>query len=62
VAPSFIAQIYIALDERKQGLDWLDAAFTGRDVYLARLKVEPAFDPVRTDPRFQDLIARLSFP
>ncbi|HEV2380744.1 MAG TPA: protein kinase [Terriglobia bacterium] len=62
VAPSYIAEIYIALGDKKQGLAWLNRAYADRDGYLGRLKVEPAFDAVRADPRFQDLIERLKFP
>jgi eukaryotic-like serine/threonine-protein kinase len=62
VPPSLFAQIHIALGERKQGLAWLETAYADRDEYLARLKVEPAFDAVRSDPGFQDLMRRLDFP
>jgi serine/threonine-protein kinase len=62
VAPSLLAQIDIALSNRAQGLDRLEEAYAARDVYLARLKVEPAFDAVRSDSRFRGLIERLNFP
>jgi len=62
VPPSFFAQIYVALGERKQGLAWLEKAYTEHDPYLTRLKVDPAFDPVRSDPGFQALMRRLSLP
>jgi TolB-like protein/Tfp pilus assembly protein PilF len=62
VPPSLFAQIYIALGEKKQGLAWLESAYADRDLYLARLKVEPAFDPVRSDTGFQNLMRRLGFP
>ena len=62
VPPSLFAQIYVALGEKKQGLAWLESAYADRDVYLARLNVEPAFDPVRSDPGFQDLMRRLGLP
>jgi Flp pilus assembly protein TadD len=62
VPPSLFAQIYVALGENKEGLAWLETASADRDVYLARLKVEPAFDPVRSAPGFQDLMRRLGLP
>jgi serine/threonine-protein kinase len=62
VPPSLFAQIYVALGENKQGLAWLESAYADHDVYLARLKVEPAFDPVRSDPGFQALMRRLGLP
>jgi serine/threonine-protein kinase len=62
VPPSLFAQIYVALWENKQGLALLESAYADHDVYLARLKVEPAFDPVRSDPGFQALMRRLGLP
>jgi serine/threonine protein kinase/tetratricopeptide (TPR) repeat protein len=62
VPPSSFAAIHVALGEKKQGLAWLEKAYSERDPYLARLKVEPAFDSVRSDPGFQDLMRRLGFP
>jgi serine/threonine-protein kinase len=62
VPPSLFAQIHLSLGERKQGLAWLETAYADRDGYLTRLKVEPAFDPVRSDPAFQDLLRRLNLP
>lgn len=62
VPPSLLAQIYVALGEKKQGLALLQTAYANRDSYLARLKVEPAFDSVRSEPDFQNLMRRLNFP
>jgi serine/threonine-protein kinase len=62
VPASLFAQIHLALGENKQGLAWLETAYADRDGYLVWLKVEPAFDPVRSDPAFQDLMRRLRFP
>jgi tetratricopeptide (TPR) repeat protein len=62
VSPSLFAQIYIGLGEKTEGLAWLETAYAGRDVYLPRLKVEPAFDTVRSEPAFRDLVRRLNFP
>jgi serine/threonine-protein kinase len=62
VPPSLFAQIHLSLGEKKQGLAWLEKAYADRDVYLARLLVEPAFDSVRSDPGFRDLMRRLGLP
>jgi serine/threonine-protein kinase len=62
VPPSLFAQIHLSLGEKKQGLAWLETAYADRDVYLAQLKVEPAFDSVRSDPGFRDLMRRLGLP
>jgi hypothetical protein len=62
VPPSLFAQIHLGLGEKKPGLAWLRTAYADRDAYLARLKVDPAFDSLRSDPAFRDLTRRLSLP
>jgi serine/threonine-protein kinase len=62
VPASLFAQIHLGLGEKKQGFAWLETAYADRDQYLTRLKVEPAFDSVRSDPAFQDLMRRLGLP
>ncbi len=62
VPPSFFAQVYVALGQGKQGLAWLKKAYQERDPYLTRIKVDPAFDPIRSEPAFRDLIQRLGLP
>ena len=62
VSPSLLAQIYFSLGEKKQGLAGLETAYADRDGYLVWLKVDPAFDSVRSDPAFQDLMRRLDLP
>jgi serine/threonine-protein kinase len=62
VPPSLFAQIHLALGEKKQGLAWLETAYADRDGYLVWLKVDPAFDSVRSDLAFQNLMRRLDLP
>ena len=62
VGPSHIALIYTGLAERDRALDWLEKAYKEHDTELVFLKVDPRFDPLRSDPRFQDLLRRMNFP
>jgi len=62
VPPSLFAQIHLSLGEKKQGLAWLETAYAERDGYLAWLKVDPAFDSVRSDPAFHAVVRRLALP
>jgi DNA-binding winged helix-turn-helix (wHTH) protein/tetratricopeptide (TPR) repeat protein len=55
-----IANIYIALDEKQLAFDWLERAFENKDIQLIWLKVNPVFDPLRSDNRFTKLIERVS--
>ncbi len=62
IAPSGIAEIYGALGEKGQAFALLDKAFDERDNMMVLLKVEPTFDPLRSDPRFTALCQRIGFP
>jgi serine/threonine-protein kinase len=54
--------LYVALGEREKAFASLEKAYAEHDVQLQFLKVEPGFDPLRSDPRFQDLMRRMNFP
>ena len=56
-----IARVHVGLGERKQALDWLEKAYEERDPNMAFLKVLAVWDPLRSDPRFQDLLRRMNF-
>jgi serine/threonine protein kinase/TolB-like protein/Tfp pilus assembly protein PilF len=58
--PYNIAQIYARLGDKDQSLAWLERAYNERDSKLTYLKVEPAFDEINSDPRFQQLLQRLA--
>ena len=63
VQPERIAVIYIGLGEKDQAFEWLEKAFEeGGLGRLPFLKVAPEYDPLRDDPRFQDLLRRMNFP
>lgn len=52
-------QIYVQLGEPDQAFEWLERAYEERDPWLVWIKVNPAFDRVRSDPRFPDLLRRV---
>jgi tetratricopeptide (TPR) repeat protein len=60
--PYFTAQIYAQLGHKDQALAWLEKAYEKHDGRMYRLKVEPLLDPLRSDPRFGDLLRRMNFP
>jgi adenylate cyclase len=62
VSPYCQALVYLGLGENNQAIDWLEKAYEGRSPWLAWLKVEPMFDPLRSDPRFQALYQKMNFP
>jgi serine/threonine protein kinase/tetratricopeptide (TPR) repeat protein len=56
VQPMWIAVIHLALGEKDQAFEWMHKAYEDRSAWLVDLQVDPAFDSVRTDPRFVDLL------
>jgi serine/threonine-protein kinase len=62
VSPYRTAQVYIALGDADQAFVWLEKAREEREYYFIILKVDPRADPLRSDPRFQDLLRRMNFP
>jgi hypothetical protein len=59
VPPFYIAKVYAGLGENTQALALLNQAFQARSDQLTGLRVEPAFAPLRADPRFIDLMRRV---
>jgi TolB-like protein/DNA-binding winged helix-turn-helix (wHTH) protein/Tfp pilus assembly protein PilF len=61
VDPSTLAQIHMALGEPDKALAELEDAFESRAGWiLPFLNVDPVFDPLRADPKFRDLVARIA--
>jgi TolB-like protein/Flp pilus assembly protein TadD len=62
VSPGELAILYAALGQREQAFTSLGKALDRRDVQLVYLGTDPAFDDLRHDPRFEDLIRRVGLP
>ncbi len=57
------ALIYTGLGEKDQAFEWLEKAYEARDGGGTwSLKANPLWDPLRSDPRFADLLRRFRFP
>jgi len=55
----FVALVYAGLEDKDQAFAWLEKAHKERFNRLAYLKVEPLWDPIRSDPRFAHLLRRV---
>ena len=57
---SEIAMIYAALGDSDQAMTWLEKSYEER--FNPGVLLRPGFDPLRSDPRFQDLVRRIGLP
>jgi TolB-like protein/Tfp pilus assembly protein PilF len=57
-----VSVIYVHLGEKDEAFRWLEKAYEARSQCLPFLKVDPQLDPIRSDPRYADLVRRLAFP
>jgi len=57
---SEIAMIYASLGDRDQAMNWLEKGYDER--FNPGVLLRPGFDPLRSDPRFQDLLHRIGLP
>jgi tetratricopeptide (TPR) repeat protein len=57
-----LSATYALLGERDEAFKCLEQAYEERDWVLIFLRTFPPFDPLRSDPRFQDLVRRMKFP
>jgi TolB-like protein/Tfp pilus assembly protein PilF len=57
------AIVHIALGEKQKAIDWMERAYDNRaGPDVAFIKVDPLFDPLRGDPRFEALVAKVFAP
>ena len=59
VPPYFLGQVHAALGDNDAAMSWLEKAYEQHDSYLVRIKVDPVMDPLRSDPRFEQLQQRM---
>jgi TolB-like protein/DNA-binding winged helix-turn-helix (wHTH) protein/Tfp pilus assembly protein PilF len=60
VSPFYVSVVYAGLHENEKAMDWLEKAYEDRSNAIIFLKVDPDFDGLRSNPRFQALLRRLA--
>jgi len=60
-AAPLIARIHLGLGETEHAFEWLRKGVDERSYWMTMLKVDPVYDPIRSDPRFQSLLKRIGF-
>jgi len=59
ISPFSVALIYTALGEKDTAFRWLDKAVSEHSTFLVYSKWEPRLDPLRSDPRFKELLKQI---
>ena len=56
------ALVHLGLGEKERALEWLEKGCEQRDLPMAMAKVHPIYDPLRGEPRFQNILRTMRFP
>jgi TolB-like protein/DNA-binding winged helix-turn-helix (wHTH) protein/Tfp pilus assembly protein PilF len=56
--PAVFVKAYLGLEDKDHVFAWLEKAYAQHSNAMTMLKVDPIYDPLREDPRFQDLLRR----
>ena len=59
VDPGALAWAHLGMGHQEEGLRWLEKAHEQHSNAMTILKVEPIYDPVRKEPKFQELLRRV---
>jgi serine/threonine protein kinase/tetratricopeptide (TPR) repeat protein len=57
-----IGALYADLGDKDQAFQWLNTAYQERDYWLVGLRTNFLFDPIRSDPRFVEMVHRVGLP
>jgi TolB-like protein len=57
-----IALVYAGLGDKDDAFAWLEEAYKTHSEGLTNLKIDPCLDPLKSDPRFNDLVHRVGLP
>jgi hypothetical protein len=60
--PTVAAWCYSQLGDKERAFALLEKAYEQHDGPMYLLKVSPLLDPLRADPRYDDLVRRMNFP
>ena len=62
VSAGMVAEACARVGDKDCVFSWLEKAFEERDDLMIHLNVDPVFNGIRADPRFQDLVRRVGLP
>ena len=62
VTPYGVALVYVGLGEKDHALNWLEKALEDRAHWLVWVRLDPRWNPLRDEPRFQKIVSHVGFP
>jgi DNA-binding winged helix-turn-helix (wHTH) protein/TolB-like protein len=60
VEPYQFADLYVRLGQKDEAFAWFEKAFAERDAVALQFKIEPAYDSLRNDPRYSQLLRKIN--
>ncbi|WP_297798671.1 adenylate/guanylate cyclase domain-containing protein [uncultured Eudoraea sp.] len=57
-----IATLYCRAEKKEEALEWLEKAYEEHDSNMPYISVDPIFDFIRDEPRFQNLLKKMDLP
>ena len=61
VPPFLIAEAYTGLGDVTQAVEWLNRGIDQHDIYIPENFFDPLLDPLRSDPRFSQVLVKMGF-
>ena len=61
-SPYRIAELYADLGDKDHAFQWLNTAYQERDYFIIGLRTDFLLDPIRSDPRFAELVKKVGLP
>ena len=62
VSPRVFVELYLQAGDKENGLRWLAKAFDEHSSFLVQITHDPQYEPLHSDPRFQEMLRRLHAP
>jgi tetratricopeptide (TPR) repeat protein len=60
VSPFLLACLHFVLGQNDEGFQWVNRAYEEHDPWLCYVRISPPLDRVRSDPRYTDLLRKMS--
>ena len=61
-SPTDIAEFYASAGDKNRAFEWLATAYKERDKNLLSIRFDFPIDPLRSDPRYAELVRKMNFP